>query len=315
MNKTKTMLLITAMIFVAVFFIRHFTLPTRPGAVLASKNEIDSFAFVRSMQGTTRDGEITENSAGELLVDAQLRLMFEYYLAATGEQPLDFILKGIEAELDKKLNRHASAQAKALLSSYIRYKQALAEAEKNQPQVAGNSLSSIRLRLSTMQELRRQFFSAKDAQAMFGFDDAYDTDALARLEISQNPALDETQKQAQMKALDAQMSAELREAKSAPYQVIRLEESAQKLRAGGASEDEVYRMRAAATTPEAAARLAELDREELEWKNRVASYLAEKKNLEASLKGRSDEERQAALQHSRDERFSKDQQKRLGAYE
>lgn len=74
-------------------------------------------------------------------------------------------------------------------------------------------------------------------------------------------------------------------------------------------------MRAAATTAEAAARLAELDREELDWKNRVATYLAEKKRLEASLVGRSEEERRAALQHSRDGRFSKDQQKRLGAYE
>lgn len=158
------------------------------------------------MEGTSSDGNVAQDLTGELLVDAQLRLMFEYYLAATGEQSLDFILKGIETELDKKLSPHASAQAKALLSNYIRYKQALAEAEKNQPQVGGNSLASIRLRLSTMQALRRHFFSEKDAQAMFGFDDAYDTDALARLEISQNLALDEAQKQAQRSSWMAYVS-------------------------------------------------------------------------------------------------------------
>ncbi len=82
-----------------------------------------------------------------------------------------------------------------------------------------------------------------------------------------------------------------------------LEESAAAMRAQGASEDEVYRMRAASLTPEAATRLADLDREEAAWKSRIASYQARRTADPV------------ALQKLRDELFTTDEQKRLGAYE
>jgi lipase chaperone LimK len=69
--------------------------------------------------------------------------------------------------------------------------------------MSNDTISAMQNRWQSMQKLRLQFFSAKDNQALFGFDDAYDMDALARLEISQNPAYSDKQKQEKLQALDA----------------------------------------------------------------------------------------------------------------
>jgi hypothetical protein len=38
------------------------------------------FSFVRSMEGTSVDGQATQADDGNLVVNAELRLMFDYYL-------------------------------------------------------------------------------------------------------------------------------------------------------------------------------------------------------------------------------------------
>lgn len=317
MTIKKYLLLIAATMSVAVFFAVYFLRTESEVVEQAQKKDSDPFAFVRSMEGTSVDGKMTQNADGELIVSADLRLMFDYYLAATGEKSLQEIIAEIEKELEKKLGRSAAIEAKDLLLRYIRYKEALADIEKTSAHshLSGNAAAAIRLRLQSMQEARKLFFSSKESNAMFGFDDAYDMDAISRLEISQNNALSEAQKRDRMKALDAAMSPALREAKEAPYQVVRLEEYARELRTRGASEDEVYRMRAAATSAEAAARLAQVDREEAEWKTRIAAYLNEKRRINDTLSSVNEEQRLLVWQQLRDQRFTRDEQKRLPAYE
>ncbi len=272
-------------------------------------------SFVRSMEGTQTDGKL-EEAQGELVVNAELRLMFDYYLAATGEKSLAEIRKEIEKVLDQRLRPHAAAQAKQLLARYLQYKTALFDSEKQlgqQVQSATMMATAMRARWQAMQNLRLQYFSAKESQAMFGFDDAYDLDAIARLEIANNRALTEAEKQARLRTLDENLPADLKEAKNAPLQVIRLEEQANAMRNQGASEDDVYRMRAAAISPDAANRLAQVDREEADWKSRIQRYLNERRSL-LSL-GLNEIQLSQSIQELRNRYFSTQEQLRLPVYE
>lgn len=272
-------------------------------------------SFVRSMEGTQTDGKL-EEAQGELVVNAELRLMFDYYLAATGEKSLAEIRKEIEKVLDQRLRPRAAAQAKQLLARYLQYKTALFDSEKQlgqQVQSATMMATAMRARWQAMQNLRLQYFSAKESQAMFGFDDAYDLDAIARLEIANNRALTEAEKQARLRTLDENLPADLKEAKNAPLQVIRLEEQANAMRNQGASEDDVYRMRAAAISPDAANRLAQVDREEADWKSRIQRYLNERRSL-LSL-GLSEIQLSQSMQELRNRYFSTQEQLRLPVYE
>jgi lipase chaperone LimK len=276
--------------------------PEAPPAAPAS----DPFAFVRSMEGTRPDGDIRQGDDGQLVVDAELGHLFDYYLAGMGEKDLNAIRAEIERELDRRLKPGPAAQAKRLLASYLNYKRALVDLEGAQKE-GTDMASSARARLAARQKLRAQFFSPSEAAGLFGFSDAYDADALARIEISQDPKLTAAQRAEKLAALDRNLSPAMREEREAPVRVIRTEEAVAKLREQGATDDEVYRLRAAAFSPEGAARLAELDREEALWKQRIASYLAERKAVPGDAL--------ASLQQLRDRHFNADEQRRLGAYE
>ena len=313
MKTRKVYLGVAAAMAAAIFLTAWLTQP-EPKAEVKPNGDGNLFAFVKSMEGTRPDGNIASTPDDQLQVNAELPRMFDYYLAALGEKTLDEIRAEIERQLDQRLKPNAAEQAKRLLARYLDYKRDLVTVEKDlQAKAPGNGIDAIKARLDAIQQSRLRFFSPEEVQAMFGLEDAYDRDNLARYEIAQDKTLTEAQKKERLAALDAAMPPELRKEREAPLAIVRLEETAQQMRANGASDDDVYRMRAAALNPEAAARLAEVDREEAAWKSRIADYLAERSRLLNS--GMADAERQAAIQQLRDSRFTQLEQKRLPAYE
>lgn len=76
---------------------------------------------------------------------------------------------------------------------------------------------------------------------------AYERDAQARVEISQNPSLSDEQKQEQFVALDAAMPPALRELTEIRSQIVRLKEAPVKLDIEG--EEDIYRMSNVANAP------------------------------------------------------------------
>ena len=281
--------------------------PGEPPAPPPERAEPDLFAFVRSMEGTRPDGNVTVAAGDKLVVDAELGHLFDYYLAGLGEKPLAAIRSQIEAELDRRLAPVPAREAKRLLGAYLAYKQALLGTEQALPAQADAALAA-RARLHAMRALRGNYFTPEESAGLFGASDAYDDDAVARMAILGDTSLDEAQRQAQLTALDQKMPPTLRAARDAPLQVAQLDASVKALRAQGGGDNEVYRLRASTFTPAAAARLAELDREESQWQQRIIAYRAQK----ASLPGGAQDA--AALRQLRDASFTPDEQRRLGAY-
>ena len=121
--------------------------------------------------------------------------------------------------------------------------------------------------------------------------------------------LDEAQRQRKLAALDAALPSAQRLARDAPQQVSALDAAVRDLRAHGGGDNEVYRLRAATFTPEAAARLGELDREEAQWQQRITAWRAQKAALGVGLQD------PVQVQRVTDTLFSPDEQRRLAAYE
>ena len=285
--------------------------PGEPPVPPPEKPEPDLFAFVRSMQGTRPDGNVTVAAGDQLVVDAELGHLFDYYLAGLGEKPLAAIRSQIEAELDKRLSAAPAREAKRLLAAYLAYKQALSGAEQALPAQA-DAATAARARLQAMRGLRGNYFTPEESAGLFGASDAHDDDAVARMAILGDATLDEAQRQQKLAALDQLLSPAQRAARDAPMKVAQLDASVQALRAQGGGENEVYRLRASTFTPAAAARLAELDREESQWQQRIIAYQAARVQ-QASLAGGAQDP--AALQQLRDASFTPEEQRRLGAYE
>lgn len=278
------------------------------GGVASAGGTPDYFAFVPSMAGTRPDGAVRASADGRLEVNAELAYLFDYYLAGLGERPLEAIRTEIIRELERRLRPAPAAEAKRLLDAYLAYKRALVDVERGLPAQADPALRA-RQRLTAMQQLRATYFSNEEIAGLFSASDAYDIDAIARLEINSDDSLSEAQRKQKLAALDAALPQKVREEKEAPTQVLRLEEAVSAARARGADDNEVYRLRSAALFPAAAARLADVDREEADWQRRIAAYQAQRRELLQSAAPA------AALQQLRDSGFSADEQKRLPAYE
>ncbi|WP_156401520.1 lipase secretion chaperone [Duganella sp. Root1480D1] len=284
--------------------------PPSSGAqpVLPAPAPVTALPFVPSMAGTQPDGRLVAAEGGALNVDAELRHLFDYYLSALGEAQLPAIRAGIEKELERRLKPAAAAEAKRLLGQYLAYKRALAEAERSQgaPASSASFSAAARSRLLAMQELRKRYFSAAEAAGLFGDTDARDQDAIARLALMDDKNLTPAQRLQRMAELDRNLPPALREERSAPLRVLSVEQQVSAARGSGASDDDVFRLRAAAFDPQAASRLALLDQEQAAWLRRVAAY----RSASAGLS-----EYQAAVQQLRDNLFTSSEQKRLGAYE
>jgi len=274
----------------------------------------------RSLQDTVPDGDLQsmQTASGATVSGAlaygELRRLFDYYLSTVGEQSIETITAQIQAELQRRLPPPQAHKAQRLLGLYIAFKRELVDLEAK-PDLSGNAVAAVRKRMLSMQDLRSRYFTVDEVEGMFGFEDAYDMDAVARLEIDQDPSLNAQQKQQRLAALDAAMAPNLRKEREASYVVANTEQQVQALRAKGASDDEVYRLRAQAFDPQAAARLAEVDREEAAWKSRIAQYQEQRSRLLQAQANASVSERQASLAQLQESLFNAAERPRLVAYE
>lgn len=269
--------------------------------------------FAPSMAGTRPDGRLRQDSADRLVVDAELGYLFDYYLAGLGERDLASIRREIGQALEQRLRPAAAAEAKRLLARYLDYKAALVNLEVAQDQAAppaGMAVAQAAARrFAAMRQLRQQFFSAEESAGLFAAGDAYDDDAIGRLAISADASLEPAQRQQRLAALELQLPADLRAGRAAAGGVLALEASVQQLRAQGGDDNQVYRARAAAFSPAAADRLAQVDREDADWQRRIALYRG------ARERGAGAGADADAIKRMRDELFTPDEQKRLPAYE
>ena len=261
-------------------------------------------AFAPSLQGTRPDGAVRVAPDDSVVVDEQLIGLFDYYLSTVGEKSPDQVRAQIERELDRTLRPPAAAAAKRVLARYFAYKQALGALEARQG-LAGMDAASLQRRLAALATLRARFFSRQEIAAVFGREDAANQEALARLRIREDVTLTPQQKQERLAALEASLSPAERAAREAPLKIGRMQEEVERMRAAGADDDAIFRLRADTFGADAAGRLAEVDREEAAWKQRIAAYLAQRRGLQ-------DEAAVAAL---RSRMFSEEEQRRLAVYE
>ncbi|GAB2839032.1 hypothetical protein GCM10027277_02480 [Pseudoduganella ginsengisoli] len=279
---------------------------TEPAPLPVAASPAAGAPFVRSMEGTRPDGNVRQDAAQQLVVDAELGYLFDYYLAGLGERGLDAIRAEIERELERRLAPPAAREAKILLGKYLAYKQALATLETTL-KPGRDLLAGARARRDAMLKLRKDYFTEREITGLFAETDAYDADALARLETTLDKSVSAAQRQAKLAQLDAALSPDQRAQREAPVAIMKVENAVAQMREQGAGDNEVYRARSAAFTPEAAARLAELDRERAQWQSRIAAYLQQRRQLPPGDT--------VALQRLRDAGFTALEQKRLPAYE
>jgi lipase chaperone LimK len=226
-----------------------------------------------SLAGTEPDGAFAADADGNLIVSPELRRAFEYWFAATGEEPEARIRARIAAEIRAHLPEPARAAALALVARFITYRERARD-------LAADAPEDLAARAAAVHDLRREVFGA-DADALFSDEEALTAFALAERRIAADPALTDDQRAAQLDQLLAAAPEPIRAARAAATAPLRLARDEAALRAAGGTAEDVRRLREERVGPEAADRLAALDDARAAWRARVDSYRAARATIDA----------------------------------
>ncbi|MCY1272507.1 Lipase chaperone [compost metagenome] len=264
-----------------------------------------------SFRGTEVDGGFRLDAAGNLMVTQDIRRLFDYFLAAIGEEPMKTSIKRLRDYIAAVLDQPAEDQALALLEQYLQYKRELVLLERDLPVLA--DLDAIRRRESAVHDLRARVFSPEAHEAFFAEEEAYNRFNLERLAILRDDSLDAAAKGDAVDRLRASLPETLQDS-VLPSLQNELHSRTAELRAQGASPEQIRALRLQLVGSEATGRLEALDQQRAAWKQRVAAYSAEKARIEAQG-GLSETDKQAAIRRLAEEGFDERERLRLDAAE
>lgn len=268
-----------------------------------------------SLQGTEVDGELLVDAGGHLKITSGVRRVFDYFLSAIGEEPLESILARLRAYIRSKLPALAAGEAGQLLDNYIAYKRGLANVQQAQPASDGGvDIAAVRYQMQQVQALRSQYFTPEVISAFFGDEDAYDRYTLSRLELMQNKNLSATQRAQQLAALEQQLPASIQDSMKTVNQYQNLEALTADWKKRHGSPAELRQIRENLVGAEAADRLETLDRDRAAWDQRMSTWYGERAAIinNTSL---SEVDRQRQLGQLRNSRFSADERLRVESLE
>ena len=282
------------------------TLPPRTSTDGSKMNTLPG-----SFSGTQVDGAFQVDEAGRLVLSQDIRRIFDYFLAAIGEEPVRASVERLQAYIAGQLQEPARGEALALLTHYLDYRRELVLIERDWPQLA--SLDALRRREAAVQALRARLFSRDAHQAFFAGEEAYNQFSLQRLAIQQDVNLDDAAKAAAVDRLRDGLPPEL-QASLLPQLQNELRAQTAKLQAAGASPERVRQLRQQLVGAQATQRLEALDQKRLAWARRLGDYREAKARIEAS-RGLSAGDKAAAIERLASEHFDERERLRLSAAE
>lgn len=166
------------------------------------------------LQGTMVDGGLTQDADGNLILNIQVRDLFDYFLSAVGDVSPEDAIAEIRAYAYSHVDEKAAAQAMALLETYLHFKADVAalmeqsippEAQQDESQI----LANLRYGLNQISALRGQYFTADARDAFFADEEAYATFTIDSLSIQQSD-LSNTEKANLLAAAEAKLPENLR---------------------------------------------------------------------------------------------------------
>jgi lipase chaperone LimK len=276
-----------------------------PAPALAAKPTTAAAPLPASLEGAEADGAVSADASGHLVVDLELRRLFDHFLAATGEEPLAAIRARIVAALRARLPAAAVAEATDLLDRYLAYREAARRLAPPPDPIAG---------LDQVHDLRARMFSPDVVKAFFADEEAATYAALSRRAVLADTTLSAAERERRLAEIDARLPASLIEARAAATAPLDEMNREQAMRAAGASGPEIAAARTAALGADAAARLADLDRARAAWDARLARFRAARAALLADP-GLDDAERRRRIDELLASSFTAQERIRIEALE
>lgn len=223
--------------------------------------------------------------AGDLIVNQRLRRLFEYYLTASGEEPLENIVARIKHAMASQLSPEAYAEAEALLEGYLQFRNnsgAIINRYNEEVSADTDKLALLFEMMQAVRESRSDYLSGEAIDGFFAEEDAYDAYMHGKASILKNTALSDAEKEQELQLLKLSTPQSVVASDKAARQISNLRQQESRLREEGAGDDAINALRERELGAESAERLARLDEKRREWNNRIENYRQELRVLESA---------------------------------
>lgn len=268
-----------------------------------------------SLKLTQVDGLLEVDSDGNLIISAQVKNLFDYFLMTLGEENLDEILNRINAHLGNELEEPALSQAQNILAQYLDYKNnmvILNQSYNDQAGLLGGEFEMLQRQLDMQARLRRESMEPEIVEAFFSFDETYDQWSLERLRIGADESLSLDEKKERLSQMEQDLPEEMRVLQEGQFQPQEFRQL-QKTQTFS-SEEEKYSFYQQQYGDDAAQRLQLLDSKRQQWQARLDDYF-EQKDAILSVEGLDQGDRDEAVRDLVEASFTDNEQRRLVALE
>lgn len=235
----------------------------------------------KALQGTRIDGKLKVDDKGNLMIDHDMRALFDYFLVAANEEGPDIAVKRIEEYIRLTLPHPASEKAAAILQAYLDYNRS----QKRFEPASGPStdkkafLTELRKAVSDRMDRRREYLEPDVVTAFFGEEEAYDAFTLRRLDVESDESLSLVEKEEKINQLEEQLPEAKKESRRRFRQELALQNQIQELQKIQGNEDQIHELHAGFYGREAADRLAGLDQKRSDFSRRIDSYRERKEKI------------------------------------
>ena len=232
-----------------------------------------------SLEGTEEPDGWQAGPDGDWQVTPALRHLFDYYLTALGEAPLDQLVSHIRGAL-AELPPEARREAEAVLRDYLSYRLEVGDLEAPMDGADGDpSPQQMAARLAAVRDLRRETLGDRVTETFFAREEAMNDYALARARIQADESLSSEEREQRLAEAESRLPESMRESRRASREYRNYRERVAELEASNANAEEIDALRARQFGEEGAERLAELDRQREDWNRRVSRYRDELASL------------------------------------
>ncbi len=271
-----------------------------------------------SLAGTQPPPGLIIDAQGHLVITHGLRMFFDYFLSALGEEPLPTIESRVRAYMASSLPQAADRQAERIFHDYMNYLLALQKLSATTAATTPTQGSSMDMHLWAEQlqqkrQLRSGYLTPPVIKAFYGDEDAYDDYTLQRWQISQNTSLSQAEKTEQQKQLLSGLPDSVQQSMASIQLLQNVQQSDADCRKRGCSAEELHTERVAEVGEAAAERLDSMDADNAAWQQRVQGYLQQRQQILASS-SYSPEDKQAQIEQLQAQQFAPNERLRLDAY-
>ena len=240
------------------------------------------FGSLPSYMADTTLERFSYDANGKLIVNEKIKHIIEFFLMATQEEGREQTIARLQEYITMTLPVDAANEAQLIVDNYLSYKDSLYNGEEfslieNMNENA--TIDGLKSDLEKRKVARRHYLGTTDSDALFGNEEQYDDFMMARIEINSDTSLNESEKDQHIAQAENSLPPEL--AKRMRYKRVEknITKQIKSLRTEDGNEQQIYTLREEFYGKKVADRMAYLEENSDDWKNKVEQFNQEKDQI------------------------------------